>query len=281
MIEEKEYLIICDESDGKGKYFSNFYGGVRVAASVLDEVNARLTAARNEVGLNGEVKWSKVDRRCVDMYEHLMVAFFKEIETRNVVARIMFTQNALVASGLEAHHYAEQYYILYYEFIKHAFGLRFMPDHREPPKLRIYLDELGDTEEQISKFKGFLGGLALDFHIRKTGLTIDSRHIAHVRSHDHVLLQCIDVVLGSITFRLNDKHKEKIPGKKRRGKRTVAKERLYKFIHKQICRVTGKHFNIGISTGPSQVPEGRWSDPYLHWKFQATNARVDSTKFKP
>lgn len=31
MTTEKEYLIICDEPERKGKYFSNFYGGVRVA----------------------------------------------------------------------------------------------------------------------------------------------------------------------------------------------------------------------------------------------------------
>src|SRR5687767_7860241 len=120
-IEEKEYLIICDESDGKGRYFSNFYGGVRVAASVLDEVNARLIAARDQAGLSGEVKWGKVDKRGVEMYERLMGAFFEEVEARNIVVRIFFTQNARVPRGLEAHHHAEEYYILYYEFIKHAF----------------------------------------------------------------------------------------------------------------------------------------------------------------
>ena len=25
---EKEYIIFCDESDKRGKYYSNFYGGV-------------------------------------------------------------------------------------------------------------------------------------------------------------------------------------------------------------------------------------------------------------
>jgi hypothetical protein len=90
--------------------------------------------------------------------------------------------------------------------------------------------------------------------------------IAEFRSHDHVLAQCLDIVLGSMAFRLNNKHKEIPAGQKRRGKRTVAKEKLYKTVLAEICRMK-RRFNIGISTGtPGGVSE-RWSAPYLHWRF--------------
>jgi hypothetical protein len=281
MIQEKEYLVICDESERKGKYFSNFYGGVRVGMSELAGVNARLTAKKAALGLNSEVKWCKTDTMSVDRYKELIELFFDEIEAGRVIVRIMFTQNARAARGLTQQHYEAEYYILYYHFIKHVFGFRHMPPHARSPRLRVYLDEIGDTKEQIAKFRGFIAGLSQDSMIRRHGLILNESDITEVRSHDHVLLQCLDVVLGSIPFRLNDKHLEKLPGKRVRGKRTIAKEKLYKFINQQICRVAGEHFNVGCSTSVNPYPEGLWSMKYRHWLFKSTDTEFDSGKTKP
>ena len=208
---EKEYLIICDESDRKGKFFSNFYGGVRVGGSHLDAVNARLQAKKQALGLISEVKWGKTDATVVGRYEELMEVFFNEVAAGRVIGRIMFTQNARVAKGLTEQHMADEYYILYYQFLKHGFGLRHMPEHAQPPKLRVYLDEIGDTKEQIAKFRGFISGLAQDSIIRRTGLVLKEEDITEVRSHDHILLQCLDVVLGSISFRLQWHRRQGVP----------------------------------------------------------------------
>ncbi|HUR45140.1 MAG TPA: hypothetical protein VMZ27_04610 [Candidatus Saccharimonadales bacterium] len=70
--------------------------------------------------------------------------------------------------------------------------------------------------------------------------------------------------VAKVAFRLNDNHREIQPGRKRRGKRTVAKEKLYKTILAEIRR-TRPGFKIGISTGVPQVE--RWSAPYCHWRF--------------
>ena len=282
MATEKEYLIICDESDRRGAYYSNFYGGVRVGGRALSAVETALTAHKQKLGLTSEVKWEKADLKMVERYEKMTEAFFDEVAAGRLFVRIMFTQNARVAQGLTPEHYDESYYILYYQFLKHAFGLRHMAAHTPPPRLRIYLDEMGDTREKVAKFRGFVGGLRNDRFIRATGLILEEQDITEVRSHDHILLQCLDVVLGSMSFRLNNKHRLLDPSTGQRGKRTVAKERLYKFILGQIKRVTGKSFfNVGISTGLSRQPEGRWTDPYLHWLFQPANHVFDPTKTKP
>jgi hypothetical protein len=82
-----------------------------------------------------------------------------------------------------------------------------------------------------------------------------------------------------MAFRLNDKHREIPPGEKRRGKRTVAKERLYKAILADI-RTLKPGFNIGVSTSTKSTPEGRWQAPYLHWRFvpSAKEYRGELTK---
>ena len=43
----------------------------------------------------------------------------------------------------------------------------------------------------------------------------------------------MDIILGSINFKLNDLDKEKLPNSRFRGKRTIAKEKLYEVIIKE------------------------------------------------
>lgn len=90
--------------------------------------------------------------------------------------------------------------------------------------------------------------------------------IYEVDSKKHILLQCLDVVLGAMAFRLNKLHKEIQPGMKRRGKRTIAKEYVYKYILKKI-KLTRKNFNIGISTGIDNDLLNYFIHPYRHWLF--------------
>ena len=91
-------------------------------------------------------------------------------------------------------------------------------------------------------------------------------------------MQFLDVVLGSMQFRLNNMHLEKPEGKKRRGKRTIAKEKLYNYINKRI-REMRPHFNIGISTGTNELDD-RWNHPYRHWCFTANEFEIDVSKHK-
>jgi hypothetical protein len=91
-------------------------------------------------------------------------------------------------------------------------------------------------------------------------------------------MQCLDVVLGSMQFRLNDKHKEKPEGSRFRGKRTIAKEKLYKYISQRIRKIY-PNFNIGVSTARSDV-RNSWLHPYRHWLFKPREYEIDVSKTK-
>lgn len=93
---------------------------------------------------------------------------------------------------------------------------------------------------------------------------IKRENITEVVSHNHVILQCMDIILGSMNFRLNDFHKEKLPNSSKRGKKTIAKEKLYKHILNRIRKVH-PNFNIGISTELHNW--NTWTIPYRHWRF--------------
>ena len=261
---EKEYILFCDESVRDGAYYSNFYGGVLVGASRFEPASDQLAQLKTKLHLHGEVKWQKVTATYLPKYVELVDAFFDELAAGHAKVRIMFRQNARKPRNLTPLQVEQSFYILYYQFIKHAFGFAFMPISADAVHLRLYFDQFPDTGEQIARFRGYILGLNESRQFQRSRLVIRSEDFTEVRSHDHVLLQCLDIVLGSMAFRLNDLHKCKLPGKNRRGSRTRAKEKLYKHIVARIRRFRPQ-FNIGITTGGE--PATRWSDPYRHWAF--------------
>lgn len=263
---EKEYIIFCDESEKVGKYYSNFYGGLIVGASHYERVTQRLNKLKQELNLFGEIKWEKVTERYLTKYETVIRRFFEEIIAGSVKVRIMFRQNARRPRGLTEAQIELQYYLLYYQFIKHAFGLPYMNTADTDVRLRLYFDTFPDTGEKVVRFKGYMLGLQERPEFRTARIKIAAEDITEVKSHDHVLLQCLDIVLGAMVFRLNDKHKAKLPGKHVRGKRTRAKETLYKIILSEIRRIH-HNFNIGVTTSTGGNMRGRWDKQYLHWVF--------------
>lgn len=265
---DKEYILYCDESEKHGRFYSNFYGGVMIGSSQHDRIVFFLENEKKDLHLQGEIKWSKVTERYLEKYQVLIKAFFKEIKAGHLRIRIMFRQNVYEPHRLTEEDHKNGYFKLYYQFIKHAYGLAYARLEC-PARLRVYFDVFPENREAASRFKGFLLGLNGDKKIQRAGLSLRKEDIAEVNSHDHVLLQCLDVVLGAIHFRLNEKHEEKILGSEMRAKRTIAKEKLFNTILEEIksLKETFKDFNIGISTFASKAFEERWSEPYLHWSF--------------
>jgi Protein of unknown function (DUF3800) len=268
-----EYIIYCDESDEKGTYFSNFYGGALVRSEHLTEGVAMLQACKAAQNLHREVKWTRVTEHYANKYIALLDVFFDLVKADKIKVRIMFTQNTVVAKGLTQRHVNEKYFILYYQFIKHAFGLNCSPAIPTGVNLRIYPDQIPDTREKVEQFRGFLAGLARTPDFRQRRIQIKGENIANVDSKQHEVLQCLDIVLGSINFRLNDKHKEKTArGATRRGSRTKAKQRVYRHILNRIQDIYPR-FNIGRSTAQPES-DSRWTHPYRHWLFTPTERIV-------
>lgn len=215
----------------------------------------------------------------LEKYKTLIDAFFEEVWAGHLKVRVMCRQNARQPRNLSADQKERGYFLLYYQFIKHAFGLRYSEPLNGGRRLRLYFDEFPDKPEHAREFRDFIKALESQAGFREAGLTILEEDIQEVRSHDHVLLQCVDVVMGSMTFRLNNKHKEVQPETGRRGKRTVAKEKLYKHILAHI-KTWKSGFNPGITTGSEGEKSNRWTHPYRHWAFVPKDGEYDEAMTK-
>lgn len=268
----QEYIIYADESVKKGGHFSNFYGGALISSKDLRHIVGTLEQAKVIDNFNGEIKWQKVTENYLQKYIRLMDVFFDLIEANLIKVRIMFTQKRHIPQGLTPEQKANTYHLLYYQFIKHSFGLEYMDDVGGC-MVRIYLDRMPDTKEANAQFKSFLASLQNAPQFQRAGITIKLDQIAEVDSDNHVILQYLDVVLGAIQFRLNRLHLEKDPLTGKRGRRTRAKEKLYKHILMRIQRIYPR-FNIGISTGQQGGKADRWHHPYRHWLFIARNSTI-------
>lgn len=274
-----DLVIYCDESDDEGLFYSNFYGGALVRSVHLQECIERLEACKFDLNLLCEVKWSKVTENYLDKYITLMAEFFDLIAEDKIKVRLMFRQNACVALNLTQDHVENTYFILYYQFIKHAFGLKYCNPPGSEVRIRIYFDELPNKKEKCDRFKERVNNLSFLDDFRSNNIHFPYDQLAEVDSKKHVILQCLDVVLGSMPFRLNDKHKALIHGKRRRGKRTVAKEKLYKYINSRIRDIL-PGFNVGVSTGWRGSDVAPWEHSYRHWVFESTDHEFDRSMTK-
>ncbi|PTW63502.1 uncharacterized protein DUF3800 [Breoghania corrubedonensis] len=261
------FILYCDESTKSGKHYSDFYGGALVNASDLNDVELVLQNKRDELNLLGELKWTKITDQYSNKYISFINLFFDQIESGRIKIRIMFTHNVHRARNLSDYHEENRYFLLYYQFIKHAFGFQYADDfYGDRLKLITLLDELPENKENCDAFRGYVNSLERFPPFRKRGWSISESDIADVDSKQHVILQGLDIILGAIQFRLNDRHKIKPEGSRVRGKRTIAKERVYKEINRRI-RIIYPNFNIGISTGHQNGSVDRWSHQYRHWCF--------------
>jgi hypothetical protein len=271
----RELILYCDESDSSGKHFSNFYGGALVESSHQEEVIARLEACKLRLNLFGELKWQKITSQYEAKYLDFLSEVFVLMREEKIKMRIMFTHNFHSAYKLTTEQRENGFFLLYYQFIKHAFGLQHAGVSGRRTGVRIYFDKLPDTAEKCSAFKGYVAGLNSNAQFKQAGIHIRPDQLAEIDSKEHVILQALDIVLGAMQFRLNDKHKEIPVGAKKRGSRTLAKERVYKKILAEIGSTReSKHFNIGINTGDVSGVESRWSDGYRHWIFKPKEGAI-------
>lgn len=259
------YILYCDESSDKGKKYGDFFGGCIIDSRNLFEVTSSLERAKEELGFHGEIKWTKVTANYLEKYMDIMTLFFSFVREGKVRVRIMFRNiNDVPSHPVDV---KSKYFKLYYQFIKYAFGLKTIPKESTPTNVIVNLDVLPDNHGMRSEFIKYLHQLPETSDFADVGISIRQRDIIEVDSRDHVLLQCVDIVLGAMNFRLNELHLEKPDGKRTRGKKTIAKEKLYKHIHHHICEIH-PNFNIGISTGCRGIENPHWNSPYEHWQFK-------------
>lgn len=268
------YILYCDESSDKGVKYGDFFGGCMIDSKDLFELTQALEHKKEELNLKAEIKWTKVTENYLNKYVEMIDLFFNFIKAGKIKLRIMFRKtDGKLDINSESTTVDDKYFKLYYQFIKHSFGLMTIPEECTPAKVIVFLDTLPDKKGKCAEFKEYIQNMPNTYDFQGSDISIRSRDIIEVDSKDHVLLQCTDIVLGAMNFKLNEYNKAKPEGSRVRGKRTIAKDKLYKHIRNKICDIH-PNFNIGVSTGSRGYENPHWSSPYEHWLFVPSEPHV-------
>lgn len=254
-----------------------FMDGALVKTTDIQDIEKKLNNQKQELNLNGEIKWSKVTENYLDKYIEMINLFFTYIKSVKIKVRIMFAQNAHVADKLTKQQTDNEYSILYYYFLKDAFGMKYSnyPPYKTKVNFSLYLDDLPCSKEQKEIFRKSLFRNNFGFQQKNVEIT----EFIEIDSKKHVIQQCMDIMLGSMNFRLNDFHKIKDESTGKRSKRTIAKVKLYKVIYKNITEIR-KNFNIGITTGIDGNQSNYWKHIYRYWNFVSSYSYFDETLTK-
>lgn len=228
-------------------------------------------------GISDEIKWQKVNEYHYESYLAVVDELFDLANEGKLKIRIFFRHNQYIASRLSPEERKADYQMLYYQFIKYAFGLPFA-GKKQLDTITLFLDEIPLRQSERDEFISHIKSLANDPHLKMNGLSIADDGVVEVDSRNHLPLQFMDVILGAICFKLNEKDKLKAEGENKVGKRTILKLKLYKHISNRIREIY-PNFNIGVTT-PIRTPSDSWTQVYRHWSFIPKYHTRDITRTK-
>lgn len=158
--------IWLDESDRHGEFYSNFYGGILVLSRHYQEVMERMRSVIADAGINDEIKWQKVNEYHYDKYLRVVDELFDLAQEDKIKIRIFFRHNQYIASRLTDEEKKADYQMLYYQFIKYAFGLPYAEDG-DLDSMTLFIDEIPLRQNERNEFISHIREIAHDSVLKK------------------------------------------------------------------------------------------------------------------
>jgi len=266
------YTVYADEAwtHDPDMRFWRFYGGAMLPSRLRTDLENELSELKDELGLQGEMKWSYTRPFNWERYARVVDLFLDSVEDRRVKLRYMWLDQLFQnPNALTAYQREYGYYILYYFFIVFAFG----PPWHDVGSVEVeaLLDAFPDTPEKRFNFRQFMLSCH-QFQRFENCSTFRIFDVGHVDSHEHIIVQCVDVIIGAMGFRLNRMHQVK-QSNGRRADATKAKEKLYKRIRDRLGQIDmgergGSAFGVGVSTSRGSDYSNLWRHKFRQWSFK-------------
>jgi len=184
-VHKRRYILYCDEAYNAQPSFRyhHYYGGLLIDERFVPKLEEQLALTADAVGLSGEIKWTKVDRKSETQYCAFTNAFFDELAQGYFKIRALFLDKYLKPVNLGKKSDQESFFTLYYLFITRAFGWQVAPFGRnEQVIIRFFFDELPHKARARANFKRFLSNIPRTSRFGHLRLVIPEDGIAEVDS---------------------------------------------------------------------------------------------------
>lgn len=249
------YVIICDESSRYGRYYSYFYGGAMLLESKYEKISNILDDYKAKFGFH-EIKRTKITTENYKDYVEVLDLFFTFVKSGDIKVRVMFSPNDELKQIPKKEDFS--FMKFYYTFIVNAFNIFYA---KTDIRLRLIFDDLPETKEQCKHFKeSLMGKINLNMKPNTNRAWVNYDHIEEVDSKNHVILQCVDVVIGLVDFYLNTTTEEI-----QNSRRAQAKLKVWRAIEKNIYDII-PDFDVCRTTQPVYSHKG-WLGKYRHFVY--------------
>lgn len=184
----KTFNIYCDESchiENDHKKFM-FLGSVSSAYNQVKLHTENINDLKKKHNFYAEIKWSKVSKSKLRFYLDLVDYFF----ATDLQFRTVGVEKSKINNDAFNQDYDDFYYKMYYYLLNHNLSSLY--------KYNVYLD-IKDTLSayKVNKLKDILN--------TKFGVF---RNVQNIRSHESIIMQMADFLMGAISYLHNDEHQQ-------------------------------------------------------------------------
>lgn len=184
----KTFNIYCDESchiENDHKKFM-FLGSVSSAYNQVKLHTENINDLKKKHNFYAEIKWSKVSKSKLRFYLDLVDYFF----ATDLQFRTVGVEKSKINNDSFNQDYDDFYYKMYYYLLNHNLSSFY--------KYNVYLD-IKDTLSayKVNKLKDILN--------TKFGVF---RNVQNIRSHESIIMQMADFLMGAISYLHNDEHQQ-------------------------------------------------------------------------
>lgn len=183
----KTFNIYCDESchiEHDHKPFM-FLGSISSPYIQVKNHTKSIKELKLKHNFYAEIKWTSVSNSKIDFYLELVEYFFQS----DLRFRVVGVDKARINAKEHGKSYDEFYYTMYYYLLKY--------DIQKDNNYNAYID-IKDTLSgyRLIKLKKILNSKKLNF-----------RTVQNIRSHESILMQLADFLMGAVSYLHNDQLK--------------------------------------------------------------------------
>lgn len=180
----KTFNVYCDESchiENDHKPYM-FLGSVSSAYNQVKLHTANINDLKKKHHFYGEIKWSHVSKSKAHFYTELVDYFF----ATDLKFRAIGIEKSKIDYKAHNKSYDEFYYTMYYYLLNHNINSLY--------SYNVYLDIKDSlSAKKVNKLKDILN---IKFGV--------FRNIQNIRSHESILMQLTDFMMGAVSYLHND-----------------------------------------------------------------------------
>jgi hypothetical protein len=276
------YELVADEAWTHGgpnrRRYWCFFGGLFARQSVVDRLSTALRDSKSRSGLRGEIKWKKVNENNIDAYKDFIDVTVDGIRTMEMAYRQMFLDRTYVwvpKDGESPLNDIDVQFKLYYQYIKHAFGIRYLPivkNHSHHIMIRLDNHSSQEHKHDLERFV-----LELPKIIERPDIDFK---LAFINSSHSVALQACDLLMGAAGSYGNKMHDLRTDGKRGMSKKQAVRLDLARHIYQHLRALDSdfrgsRAFNWFETTGTDGDPRNYHDHKMRIWKFKPKRYVLD------